>query len=155
MDHDVKLQLLSSAFADGGAIPIRYSCKGGNFSPPLEIHGVPEGTALLALVMNDPDAPNGGFLHWTMWHLNPDLEQIFENQVPDDARQGLNDSGNMGYSGPCPPSDTHRYIFNLYALGTPLELEAGASREELMKAIENHVIAQTTLMGTFSADQKM
>lgn len=153
MDHTAKFQLSSPAFADGDAIPARYTCKGENFSPPLEIHGVPEGTAHLALILHDPDAPKGDFLHWTLWNLNPDLELLPENEVPDNALQGANDAGSVGYTGPCPPSGTHRYIFNLYALDTALGLDAGASRDDVMKAIDNHVVAQTTLTGTFNADE--
>src|SRR5690242_10511521 len=102
MDNDTKFVLSSPAFAEGDEIPARYTCKGGNFSPPLTISGVPAGTAKLALVMHDPDAPNGDFLHWTLWRLNPDLREIPENTVPDNAFQGTNSAGNVGYMGPCP-----------------------------------------------------
>ena len=153
MDDDERFQLTSPAFVDGDAIPARYSCKAENFSPPLSIRGVPAGTAFLALLMHDPDAPHGDFLHWTLWHLNPELKTIPENQVPDEAREGMNDTGKVGYTGPCPPSGTHRYIFNLYALDASLDLEAGATRDDLMQAIDDHVVAMTTLTGTFSASE--
>lgn len=151
MDDDMKFVLSSRAFAEGDEIPAQYTCKGENFSPPLTISGVPAGTARLALVMHDPDAPNGDFLHWTLWRLNPDLREIPENTIPDDALQGMNSAGNVGYMGPCPPSGTHHYIFNLYALDTAMNLPEGATRNALMQAIDNHVVAQTALSGTFSA----
>lgn len=151
MDSDKKFALSSPAFAEGGEIPVRYSCKGENFSPPLTISGVPKGTARLVLVMHDPDAPNGDFLHWTLWHLNPDVRVIPENTIPDDAVQGMNSAGTVGYMGPCPPSGTHHYTFNLYALDATMNLPEGTRSDELMQAIDNHVVAQTALSGTFSA----
>jgi len=151
MDGDMKFELSSPAFAEGDEIPTRYTCQGENFSPPLTISGTPKGTAKLALVMHDPDAPNGDFLHWTLWHLNPNIREIPENTVPDDALQGMNSAGSVGYMGPCPPSGIHHYIFNLYALDTTMNLPEGTRRAELMKALDNHVVAQTALSGTFSA----
>ena len=151
MDSDKKFALRSPAFAEGEAIPARYSCTGENFSPPLVISGVPNGTARLALIMHDPDAPDGDFLHWTLWHINPDIRVLPENTVPDDALQGTNGSGQVGYMGPCPPSGTHHYIFNLYALDTMMNLPEGTMHDELMQAIDDHVVAQTALSGTFSA----
>lgn len=151
MADDMSFRLASPAFAEGDEIPMRYTCRGENFSPPLTISGVPKGAARLALVMHDPDAPNGDFLHWTLWHLNPDLREIPENTVPDDALQGMTGAGTIGYMGPCPPSGTHQYIFNLYALDTMMNLPDGTRRDELMQAIDNHVVAQTSLSGTFSA----
>lgn len=151
MQQDGQFQLSSPAFADGDVIPQRFTCKGENISPPLAVRNVPEGTASLALIMHDLDSPRGDFLHWTMWNLNADVRVLSERQVPDAAMQGMNDFGEIGYGGPCPNAGTHRYVFDLYALDAQLDLANGASRAELMEAIEDHVIAQTGLRGTFGA----
>lgn len=144
-------QLSSSAFIDGSEIPQKYTCKGPNISPPLEVHGVPEGAASLALIMHDPDAPNGDFLHWTIWNLQPGITTIGENAVPAGVLQGVTDFGKIGYGGPCPPAGTHRYEFEFYALGTELDVRQGATRQELQEAMSDHIIAQTKLTGTASA----
>lgn len=146
------LQLTSPAFKEGAAIPVTYSCKGQNISPPLTISGTPYGTKSLALILHDPDAPSGDFLHWTVWNIAPGTTSIAENSVPDAAVQGTIGSGKIGYFGPCPPSGTHRYIFELYALDNTLSLLAGASRQELIDAMDGHTLAQTALTGTYSVE---
>lgn len=150
MDQD-DLQLTSPAFADGDEIPAEYTCKGRNISPPLEISGVPAGTETLAIVMHDPDAPNGDFLHWTIWNLPPDIREIPAGTVPDSAVEGVTGFGKSGYGGPCPPSGTHRYIFELYALDEQLNLSPDTNREEFLDATDANVIAKAALTGTFSA----
>ncbi|HVU60001.1 MAG TPA: YbhB/YbcL family Raf kinase inhibitor-like protein [Candidatus Saccharimonadales bacterium] len=146
------LQLTSPVFADGDIIPKKYTCKGINVSPPLEVHHVPAEAASLALILHDPDAPSGDFLHWSIWNLGTDIVSLSEDEVPDGARQGTNDFGKVAYGGPCPPSGTHRYIFELYALDAELAVDDGADREELMEAIDTHIVAQATLTGTVTAD---
>lgn len=148
---DVPFQLTSPAFADGDTIPETYTCKGKNVSPPLHIHGVPAGTDNLALILHDPDAPHGDFTHWVIWGIDPDITKIGEYEVPDGALQGTNSAGKAAYMGPCPPSGTHRYIFDLYALDAQLDIPIGASREEVMAGVQDHRIAQATLMGIYSA----
>jgi Raf kinase inhibitor-like YbhB/YbcL family protein len=151
MQPNTTFTLTSSAFADGTAIPAKYTCKGENMSPPLSIGQPPEKTASLALILHDPDAPSGDFLHWTVWNISPGVNTIAENSVPADALTGMNGFGKIAYGGPCPPSGTHRYEFDLYALDTKVNLLAGASRSELLDAMKDQVLAQTKLTGLFSA----
>lgn len=146
-----EFQLSSPVFANDASIPTIYTCKGVNASPPLHIDGTPEATVSLALVLHDPDAPSGDYLHWTMWNMSPETTTIGEDTVPWGAVQGTNDFGEIGYSGPCPPSGTHHYHFDLYALDDELTVPVGAKRGAVMEAIEAHAIATTTLIGTFSA----
>lgn len=146
------MQLTSDLFTHLSPIPnICTPNKGDNRSPSLRIADIPAGTKSLVLVMHDPDAPNGDFLHWTLWNIPPTTFLIKENSVPDTSVQGLNDFGKVGYGGPCPPSGTHRYIFELYALNTLLDLPAGAKAADLQKAMESHVLEKTGLTGLVSA----
>ena len=145
------LSLSSPAFAEGGDIPAKYTCKGKNISPPLAINNVPADTKSLALIMHDPDAPAGDWLHWTVWNIEPGTNKISENSVPAGAIQGQTSFGKIGYGGPCPPSGTHHYVFTLYALDKSLDLKSGASRAELEQAISGHDIGHTTLTGLFGS----
>lgn len=142
------MKLSSSEFVDGGMIPSRYTCDGANISPPLEISDVPEGTEVLALVMDDPDAPIGTFDHWVVWNIPKDTTQIPEGTEPQGI-QGRTDFGRMGYGGPCPPSGTHGYKFKLYALNKKLDLKEGARKKELEVAMQGHIIEETTLTGKY------
>ena len=143
------LQLSSSAFAYGGAIPARYTCEGEDANPPLAIDRVPTGTKSLALIVDDPDAPVGLWVHWVLWNIHPQTQQIAEKSVPAGAVQGKNSWGRTSYGGPCPPSGTHRYFFKLYALDTILKLGSGTTKAELERAMEGHVIGKGELMGTY------
>jgi phospholipid-binding protein, PBP family len=148
------MQLTSDAFENGGALPVDYTCRGRGVNPPLTISDVPEGTKSLALIMHDPDAVGGrDFLHWTVWNIPPDTTRIEEGSLPVDAIQGTNDYPNQTYGPACPPAGTglHRYIFDLYALDTVLDLPAGASRQELEAAIRGHTLATAQLIGTVQA----
>lgn len=138
---------LSSVFEDQQPIPEVYGCDGDNTSPPLSIEGLPEGTRTLALIVDDPDAPSGTFDHWVAYDISPTTE--IPEAVGELGTAGLNSSGSLGYTGPCPPSGTHRYFFRLYALDTELGLSEGATKQELLDAAEGHVLAQGTLMGTY------
>lgn len=144
-------QLSSPAFTDGDTIPELYTCKGRNVSPPLRIQGVPAGTDNLALIMHDPDAPNGDYTHWLLWNINPDITDLGEQDVPNGAIPGTNSAGHTSFIGPCPPSGIHRYVFDLYALDAPLDIAAGADRKTVMDAIADHQIDRTTLTGVYSA----
>lgn len=148
------LALASQVFGEGSQIPVDYSCKGQNVNPPLSITGVPVGTKSLALIMHDPDAVSGDFVHWLMWDIPTSTKTIAANSVPAGAIQGINGSGQNRYMGPCPPAGTgtHRYMFELYALDNTLGLESDASREQLQYSMADHIIAGHTLMGLFSAD---
>lgn len=149
------IRLTSTAFTDGGTIPKKYTCDGADVSPPLAWDNVPEGTKSFALICDDPDAPMGTWVHWVLFNLPADTRNLPEAVPPDKelsngARQGTNDFRKIGYGGPCPPSGTHRYYFKLYALDTLLDLPAGASKAQLLKAMEGHVLAEGQLMGRYS-----
>ena len=146
--------LTSPGFAHGGVIPAKFTCSGdppaGGINPELLIQNVPEGAASLALIMDDPDAPRGTFTHWTVWGIDPATSLIKEESVPPGAIEGGTGFGRPGYGGPCPPpGKPHRYYFRLFALDVVPDIEAGASREELEKAMNGHIVAQAELMGTF------
>ena len=147
------LQIISPAFRDNAEIPVQYSCKGQNVSPPLNIFNVPPGARSLALIMHDPDAVSGDFLHWLVWDIPANTETIAVNSLPPGAIQGPNGSGSNKYIGPCPPLGTgkHHYIFELYALDQTLNLEQQTERQELESAIKDHLLADTRLTGIFNA----
>ncbi|AKJ63430.1 YbhB/YbcL family Raf kinase inhibitor-like protein [Kiritimatiella glycovorans] len=148
------MQLSSSAFESGEMIPSQYTCDGADVSIPLSWTNAPEGVRSFALIVDDPDAPVGTWVHWVMYNIPADVRALPENipadpQTENGAVQGLNDFRRIGYGGPCPPDGTHRYFFRLFALDTELGLEPGASRDELLEAIEGHVIAKAELMGRY------
>jgi hypothetical protein len=146
--------LASSAFKDGGPIPPAYTCEGRDVSPPLSWTEPPPETKSLALIADDPDAPGKTWVHWVAYNLPPALRRLSEavptdDELPDGTRQGLTDFGRTGYGGPCPPSGTHRYFFKLYALGTVLDLGPGATKHQLERAMNGHVLGEARLMGTY------
>jgi Raf kinase inhibitor-like YbhB/YbcL family protein len=138
--------LTSSAFDHEGDIPQQYTCDGDDVSPPLQLSGVPQGTAGLVLIMEDPDA-GGTFDHWV------NFDVAVADSFPEDAGSlgtaGQTSFGRTGYGGPCPPSGTHRYFFTVYALDSDLGLAEGASKEEVLEAMDGHVLAEATLMGRY------
>jgi Raf kinase inhibitor-like YbhB/YbcL family protein len=148
------IKLTSTAFDEGGMIPSRYTCDGENVSPPLAWSGVPESAKSLALVADDPDTDHGTWTHWVVYKI-PATEKGLPENVPagdtlaSGARQGTNDPKKTAYSGPCPPSGTHRYFFKLYALDTDLNLPPGATKDQLLKATEGHVVAEGQLVGLY------
>jgi Raf kinase inhibitor-like YbhB/YbcL family protein len=148
------LQLISPAFKNGENIPIQYTCKGENISPPLNIINTPQSAKSLALIMHDPDAPVGDYVHWLIWDMQPSTQSIGASSVPVGAVQGTTSFNNKEYGGPCPPSGsgTHRYIFELYALDLSLGLSPDTTREKLQDAMKGHILAQTQLAGVASAD---
>jgi len=149
------MQLTSSDFGAGGAIPIRFTCEGDNVSPEFSWKEAPGETKSFALIVHDPDAPRaGGFTQWILYnipaekgHLDPDLPK--DDNVPGTGVHGRNDSGEIGYMGPCPPSGTHRYYVRLFALDTEVRLPPGATHDELTEAMEGHILARAELMGTY------
>lgn len=149
------LKLTSTAFVEGGTIPSQYTCDGQNVSPPLAWSDLPEAAKTLALIADDPDAPRGTWVHWVVYQI-PATERGLPENVParetldDGARQGKNDFKNTAYGGPCPPSGTHRYFFKLYALDTDLNLPPGATKDQLLKSMEGHILAQGQLMGRYA-----
>ncbi len=150
-----QIQLTSAAFAYGDKIPVRFTCDGEDVSPPLQWSGTPVETRSFALIMDDPDAPRGTWVHWVLYNLPKEAIELTQMvpalpEMPSGARQGLNSSGTTGYAGPCPPAgNPHRYFFRLYALDILLTLPHGASREDLEHAMSQHIVGQGTLMGTY------
>ena len=145
----MSLRLTSRAFQNEGTIPEKYSKMGGNISPQLSWTGLPEGTRSLVLIVDDPDAPGGEFVHWLVYGIPPDATELPEHLPRSAARQGLNGFGELGYGGPQPPSGTHHYVFHLYALDTDSTLPPGMDRQELDGDIEGHVIEEARLTGRY------
>jgi Raf kinase inhibitor-like YbhB/YbcL family protein len=150
-------ELTSSAFGQGETIPVKYTCDGEDISPPLRWSDPPEGTQSFALIADDPDAPVGTWVHWVLFNLPAETREVPEQATPPAGSQGPNyvvDGKNSwkrtGYGGPCPPGGTHRYFFKLYALDTMLDLAAGATKEQLLQAMEGHILGQAEVMGTYS-----
>jgi Raf kinase inhibitor-like YbhB/YbcL family protein len=142
------MRLSSPAFEHEGTIPCRYACDGQGGHPPLLFSGIPEGAKSLALIMDDPDAPLGLWVHWTVWNIAPETREIGEGEVPAGASEGLTSAGRGGYRGPCPPDREHRYFLRLYALDTRLDLDVlQTGKEELKEAMHGHVVARAELMG--------
>ena len=148
------MEVISPVFRDGSPIPPQYTCKGQNVNPPLNVFNVPKGTQSLTLVMHDPDAVSGDYLHWLVFDIPPSTESIAVNSLPVGAVQGANGAGKAEYTGPCPPkgTGTHHYIFDFYALDTTLDLKSGASMEEVIKAQKGHVLHHSALTGLFDAE---
>lgn len=143
------MKLSSSAFENGGAIPSQYTCDGGDAIPSLSISDVHPGTKSLVLIVDDPDAPNGTWVHWVMWNISPLVTQISERNLPKGSIEGLTSFGRKGYGGPCPPSGTHRYFFKLYALDTVLNIPLTSEAEDLEEAMKGHIIGDAKIMGTY------
>jgi Raf kinase inhibitor-like YbhB/YbcL family protein len=150
----MSLELTSNAFVNGQSIPAKYACTGRNISPALAWNDPPAGTQSFALIMDDPDAPMGTWVHWVLFNIPADARSLHED-LPITGKNvdpitGKNSSGRTGYDGPCPPSGTHRYFFKLFALDTTLNLLPGATKDQVLKEIEGHILAEGELMGTFS-----
>ena len=143
------LNISSPAFEMNGLIPAKYTCDGLNVNPPLVIGGVPSGTKSLALIVDDPDAPMGIWVHWVVWNVKPTTREIKESSVANGAVEGVNDFRRNAYGGPCPPSGTHRYFFKLYALDTSLELSPNMNKAGLESAMKGHVLSQTEFVGIY------
>jgi Raf kinase inhibitor-like YbhB/YbcL family protein len=148
-------ELTSVIIAHEQPIPAHYSCDGEDLSPPLDWNDPPASTQSFALIMDDPDAPGGTWVHWVVYNI-PAEERNLLAKIPSEAQlsngtiQGVNSWGKVGYGGPCPPSGTHRYFFKLYALDTTLSLDENAGKDEVVAAMEGHILAEAELMGTFS-----
>ena len=164
---EIPMQITSSVFLHNAAIPSKYTCDGVNVSPPLEISGVPEEAKSLALIMDDPDAPQGTWVHWTVWNITSYTKEIPENGIPNlapwdpnspaiplPAVEGVTSFGKPGYGGPCPHSGTHRYFFKLYALDITIDLPPSAKKEDAERAMEGHILASAELVGLYSRETK-
>jgi Raf kinase inhibitor-like YbhB/YbcL family protein len=141
--------LTSDAFENGEEIPRRYTCEGDDLSPPLSWSGAPEGARSLALVVDDPDAPGGSFTHWLAWAIEPGSGSLGEGEAA--PVEGRNDFGGVGYRGPCPPPrhGPHRYFFRLQALDVELDLDRGAGKPALERALAGHVLGVAELIGRY------
>jgi Raf kinase inhibitor-like YbhB/YbcL family protein len=140
------LRISSPEFMDQGYIPMKFTCEGKNINPPLTIRDIPKETVSLVLIVDDPDAPGGTFDHWTVWNIRP-TERIGENLIP--GTPGRNSRGENRYTGPCPPSGTHRYFFKVYALDTLLDLDENADKKVIEDALHDHVLAYGELIGLY------
>ena len=141
------LKISSPSFQHEEFIPAEYTCEGKDRNPPITIQSIPEGTKSLALIIDDPDAPNGTFDHWLIWNIEP-AGRIDENSAP--GTQGRNSTGKNGYKGPCPPSGTHHYHFKMYALDLELDLKSGADKTMLEQAMKDHILASGELIGLYA-----
>ncbi len=153
-------EISSPAFKNGEAIPSDFSCDGRDISPALNWTEPPAGTQSLALIMDDPDAPMGTWVHWVLYNIPASTLNLKEGtppipQLSDGSLQGKTSAGSNGYHGPCPPSGTHRYIFKLHALDKKLQLKEGLSKGALLKIIDGHVIAETELIGLYKKTEEM
>ncbi len=150
-----QMQLTSTALTDGAPVPAEYTCDGKDASPPLKWTGAPAGTKSLALIVDDPDAPMGTWTHWVLFDLPPEASELKEGAGKSGNAelgvQGVNSFKKDGYGGPCPPKGKpHHYVFKIYALDQKLGLKSGASKKEVEKAMQNHILAQGQLAGTYA-----
>ena len=145
----------STAFNNEERIPTKYTCDGQDVSPPLQWSDPPQDTKSFALICDDPDTPRGTWVHWILYNI-PASTRALQEAIPSDANladgswHGMNNWGRLGYDGPCPPSGTHRYFFNLYALDKMLDLYAGASESQVRQAMQGHILARAQLMVKYS-----
>ncbi|HXZ18572.1 MAG TPA: YbhB/YbcL family Raf kinase inhibitor-like protein [Candidatus Acidoferrales bacterium] len=152
----MELQLTTSAFPAGGSIPKKFTCDGADVSPALSWTDAPAGTQSFALIVDDPDAPGRVWVHWVLYNLPGATQKLAEGmakdpEMGDGSRQGRNDFGKIGYSGPCPPRGTvHRYFFKLYALDSKVDLKPGSTKSDVERTMKSHILAQSELIGTFS-----
>jgi len=159
---EANMQLSSPSFTAQGSIPKKYTCEGSDLSPPLAWSGVPSSAKSLALIVDDPDAPDPAaprmtWVHWVVYNLTPQTTSLAESaskSPPQGARDGLNDWKKPGYGGPCPPIGRHRYFFKLYALDVVLPDLGKPSKTDLLKAMEGHVVGSAELVGTYQKGQK-
>ena len=145
---DGQMNITSSAFAHTERIPRKYTCQGNDINPPLSWTGVPQGTQSLVLIVDDPDAPRGTWVHWVVWNIPADTKMIAKGNEPEGI-QGKTDFGTTGYGGPCPPSGIHRYFFKIYALDVSLNLREGSTKKDLENAMKGHIMEKAELVGLY------
>jgi Raf kinase inhibitor-like YbhB/YbcL family protein len=143
------MRIHSPSFEQNNPIPGRFTCDGENINPKLVISGVPAKAISLALIMDDPDAPFGDWVHWVIWNIPASQTEIAENSIPAGAVQGVTSFGKPGYGGPCPPSGQHRYFFRMYALDDTLDLPDDTTADELERAMEGHILDKAGLLGVY------
>lgn len=149
-----KMKIESPAFKHQERIPVKFTCEGANVNPHLKFLDVPKNAKTLALIMDDPDAPMGTWVHWTIWNISPATLEILEHSAPKSGIQGMTSFGKPGYGGPCPPSGTHRYFFKIYALATEIKLQSTAKAADLEKVMTDHILAKAELIGLYSREKK-
>ena len=145
------MKLTSPEFENNSLIPVKFTCEGEDINPALDIHNIPAGTEELVLIVDDPDAPMGTWVHWVAYNI-PVVSQIKENNAP--GTLGVNNSGRKEYHGPCPPSGTHRYFFKIYSLDKKLDLPLGLSKEELEQAMKGHILGKAELIGLYKRSSR-
>lgn len=143
------MKISSAAFANNGKIPKKYTCDGTSVSPPLKISNVPKNAKSLALILDDPDAPQGTFTHWIVWGISPKKTQIADGEK-EGFVEGATSLGSPGYVGLCPPSGVHRYVFKLFALDSRVDISTKSNKQELVATMQNHIIQTATLIGKYS-----
>ncbi len=148
--NNLAMKISSSAFINNSNLPAKYTCDGQGINPPLIISDIPPNTQSLALIVDDPDAPSGTFVHWVVWNIDPKTTEIIENSVPNGANLGKTSFGTTGYGSPCPPSGTHHYYFKVYALDVKLDLTPNAGKDKLEQAMARHILDSAEIIGLYS-----
>ena len=159
--NKMEIKIKSTAFHQGSAIPLKFSCEGSNVSPQLHWNEVSKDVKSYAIIVDDPDAPGGDFVHWIIFNIPGNMMELNENvtpsrNIPDEVMLGTNSFGRIGYGGPCPPPEKpHHYFFRIYALDTILHhVESGVTKQQLVKAMEGHIMASGELMGTYQRSKQ-
>jgi Raf kinase inhibitor-like YbhB/YbcL family protein len=147
MNAEAVMKISSPAFPENGPIPVKYTCQGDDLSPPLDIADIPKQSRSLVLIVDDPDAPMGTWVHWTVYNIPPDTSRIDENTIP--GQQGWNDFQQRDWGGPCPPSGTHRYFFKIYALDAELSPLGKMAKKDIEGLMKGHILDQAQAMGTY------
>ncbi len=150
VNNAVTMKITSPVFSPNAPIPSKYTCDRENMSPPLILSNIPPKTESIAIILDDPDAPSGSWIHWLIWNISPSILEIGENSVPQGAVEGITSFGTTGYGGPCPPSGNHRYIFKAFALDTVLDLGPEANKQVLERALDGHILDSTELIGLYA-----
>lgn len=146
--EDMPMKISSPHFSHNQMIPREFTCEGNDVNPELIIENIPPKTKTLALIVDDPDAPVGTWVHWVVFNIDPKTTTITKESIP--GLQGINDFGKLDYGGPCPPSGTHRYFFKVYALDTTLAMQEGASKKDVENAMRGHILDEAELIGLYS-----
>lgn len=144
------MKIISSAFQHNTKIPSKYTCDGGNINPPLTFSETPQSAKSLILIVDDPDAPMGTWVHWVVYNIDPKIQNVAEHTVPRNGKEGMTSFGKPGYGGPCPPSGTHRYFFKLYALDTLFDNLENPDKKAIEEKMQGHIIDHAELIGLYS-----
>lgn len=143
------MKITSPAFQNNTKMPSKYTCDGEEINPPLSFADIPANAKSLVLIMDDPDAPSGTWVHWILFNINPKITSVEEGSIPSESKEGITSFGKTGYGGPCPPPGTHRYFFKLYALDATLNL-TNPDKADLEKAMQGHILDSAELIGLYS-----